>query len=165
MSGREPEGQSGSGRSYGDQFPRPEPSLQQDSADYDGENLALRQNKTDKPLKLPCTSQLKAALDEAGRALSVAPHPTRRILTERKGDPLRYSGLAQIMRKERKRLGLERFDQHAMRYRGVMELAWAGCDDDEIASYSGHSSKAMIINHAGEARQIMRAKQAWKRRQ
>jgi hypothetical protein len=46
-----------------------------------------------------------------------------------------------------------------------MELAWAGCDDDEIASYSGHSSKAMIINHAGEARQIMRAKQAWQKRQ
>jgi len=52
------------------------------------------------------------------------------------------------------------FDQHALRYRGVMELAWAGCDNDEIASYSGHTTKAMIQKCAGEARQIMRARQA-----
>ncbi|WP_245736361.1 hypothetical protein [Roseovarius lutimaris] len=41
-----------------------------------------------------------------------------------------------------------------------MELAWAGCTDDENASYSGHTSKAMIIKYAGKARQIMRARQA-----
>ena len=41
-----------------------------------------------------------------------------------------------------------------------MELAWADCTDDEIASYSGYTSKAMIIKYAGKARQIMRARQA-----
>ena len=56
------------------------------------------------------------------------------------------------------------YDQHAMRYRGIMELAWAGCDDDEIMSYSGHTSKAMVIKYAGEARQIMRARQAAEKR-
>ena len=45
-------------------------------------------------------------------------------------------------------------------YREVQELAWKGCDDDEIASYSGHTSKEMIRKYAGEARQIMRARQA-----
>ena len=55
--------------------------------------------------------------------------------------------------------------QHAMRHRGVMELAWAGCDDDEIASYGDHASKAMIIKYAGVDRQIMRAKHTWKKRQ
>jgi hypothetical protein len=54
--------------------------------------------------------------------------------------------MAQIMLDERKRLGLEAYDLHALRYRGVMELAWSKCDDDEIASYSGHSSKDMILN-------------------
>ncbi len=43
---------------------------------------------------------------------------------------------------------------------GGMELAWAGCDDDEIASYSGHTSKLMIVKYAADARQIMRARQA-----
>ena len=43
---------------------------------------------------------------------------------------------------------------------GVMELAWHGCDDDEIASYSGHASKDMIRKYAGAARQEMRARSA-----
>ena len=68
--------------------------------------------------------------------------------------------MAHVMLAERKRLGLMAFDQHALRYRGVMELAWAECTDDEIASYSGHTSNAMIIKYAGQARQIMRARQA-----
>ena len=38
--------------------------------------------------------------------------------------------------------------------------ALAGCDDDEIASFSGHSTKEMIGKYAGEARQMMRARQA-----
>ncbi|WP_248633284.1 hypothetical protein [Cereibacter changlensis] len=71
-----------------------------------------------------------------------------------------YYYMAQLMLRERKRLGLAAFDQHALRYRGVMELAWAGCDYDEIASYSGHATKAMSRKYAGEARQIMRARQA-----
>ncbi len=128
--------------------------------DYDGDTLQLRQNKTDVPLRLPCTEHLRSALDRAKADLAFAPHPSRHILTKSDGDPMSYHYMAQVMIRERKRLGLMAFDQHALRYRGVMELAWAGCDDDEIASYSGHTSKAMIIKYAGEARQIMRARQA-----
>ena len=128
--------------------------------DYDGENLRLRQNKTDTALVLPCTKALKAALDRAKADLGFAPHPSRHILTRADGSAMDYHAMARVMVRERKRLGLMAFDQHALRYRGVMELAWEGCDDDEIASYSGHTSKAMIIKYAGEARQIMRARQA-----
>ncbi len=58
---------------------------------------------------------------------------------------------------ERDRLGLLAYDIHALRYWGVMELAWAGCDDDEIAAYSGHANKDMIRKYAGQARQDLRA--------
>lgn len=128
--------------------------------DYDGETLQLRQNKTNKPLKLPCTQALKAAMNQSKAELGFTPHPSRHILTRADGSAMDYHAMARVMVAERKRLGLMAFDQHAMRYRGVMELAWAGCTDDEIASYSGHSSKAMIIKYAGEARQITRARQA-----
>jgi len=128
--------------------------------DYDGDTLKLRQNKTDIPLLLPCTAALKIALDQTKADLGFAPMPNRYILTKANGDPMNYHGMAKIMIAERKRLDLMAFDQHALRYRGVMELAWAGCDDDEIASYSGHTTKAMIQKYAGEARQIMRARQA-----
>ncbi len=45
-----------------------------------------------------------------------------------------------------------------------MELARAGCDDDDIASYSGHTTKQIIQKHAGKVRQIMRAREAAKKR-
>lgn len=128
--------------------------------DYNGDTLILRQNKTDVPLTLPCTVALRAALDQSKAALKVAPMPNRNILINAHGDPMSYRTMADAMIKERKRLGLMAFDQHALRYRGVMELAWAGCTDDEIASYSGHTTQAMIRKYAGEARQIMRARQA-----
>lgn len=128
--------------------------------DYDGDTLKLRQNKTGRSLSLPCTEALKAALNKAKSDLGFLPMPGRYILTKQSGDPMDYHYMARVMTKERKRLGLMAFDQHALRYRGVMELAWAACTDDEIASYSGHTSKAMIVKYAGEARQIMRARQA-----
>ena len=115
------------------------------------DTLKLRQNKTDLPLELPCTAALGAALDDAKAALGFAPFPHRRILTTASGAPMTYRYMAETMIRDRKRLGLMAFDQHALRYRGVMELAWAGCDDDEIASYSGHTTKAMIRKYAGEA--------------
>jgi len=122
-------------------------------SDYDGTELKITQGKTDKHLYLPCTENLRAALDGT-------PKNGLTILTRRDGRPLPYRRMAQIMLDERKRLDVVTHDLHALRYRGVMELAWAGCDDDEIASYSGQSSKEMIIKYAGIARQRMRARQA-----
>lgn len=133
--------------------------------DYDGDTLFLRQNKTGKPLHLPCTAALKATLAKARAELGAAPHPSRNILTLQSGQRMTYRRMAEIFLAERKRLGLEAFDLHALRYRGVMELAWHGCDDDEIQAYSGHNTKAMVIKYAGEARQIMRARQAREKRQ
>lgn len=128
-------------------------------SDYDGDSLILRQNKTGKALTLPCTADLKAALD----GVSIKRGLT--ILTRPDGSPMSYHYMARVMANERRRLDLMAYDLHALRYRGVKELAWAGCTDDEIASYSGHSSKAMIRKYAGEARQVMRARQAREKRQ
>lgn len=136
--------------------------------DYDpaGDGILwLRQNKTDKPLELPCTVSLKEALEAFKAGLGFAPLPSFPILTKKKGGKMDYRYMADLMLDERRRLGLEAYDLHALRYRGVKELAWAGCDDDEIASYSGHTSKAMIAKYAGEARQQMRARQARLKRQ
>lgn len=128
--------------------------------DYDGDALRLRQNKTDVPLLLPCTAMLKAELDRTRSALGAVPMPSRPILCTQAGSRMTYRYLADVMLKERKHLGLAAFDLHAMRYRGVKELAYAGCTDDEIASYSGHTTRKMIAKYAGEARQEMRARQA-----
>lgn len=125
--------------------------------DYDGDSLQVVQGKTGKALTLPCTEALRAALD------AVRPDPCdvrQSILRNTHGQPLTYHTMAAMMRAERARLGLELHDLHALRYRGVMELAWAGCSDDEIAAYSGHASKAMIRQYAGAARQVTQARSA-----
>ena len=127
-------------------------------SDYDGDRLLITQGKTKTTLHLPCTEALKAVLN-------MSPKKSLTILVRPDGSKMDYFYMARIMREERKRLALETYDLHALRYRGVMELAWAGCDDDEIAAYSGHSSKAMIRQYAGQARQIMRARQARAKRQ
>lgn len=132
--------------------------------DYDGDSLTVTQSKTGKRLVLPCTENLRAALDEAKASLGYIPLKSRPILTNRDGDHMTYFSMSGVMRKERARLGLKEYDLHALRYRGIMELAWAGCSDDEIAAYSGHATKAMIELYAGEARQIMRARQAREKR-
>lgn len=132
--------------------------------DFDGDNLRLRQNKTDVALVLPCTDALKATLARARAALPFIPMPSRPILCNADGSALTYHQMAAPVLRERKRLGLEAFDLHALRYRGVEELAWANCTDEEIAAYSGHMSLAMVRKYAGPARQIMRARQAKEKR-
>ena len=143
---------------------RPSDWLRFTWGDYDGDSLKIRQGKTDKALVLPCTAELKATLDAARVRLGAVPMATRRIITQPNGNPMTYFYMAKVMLAERRRLDLEAYDMHALRYRGVMELAWQGCTDDEIASYSGHATKAMIEKYAGEARQIMRARQAREKR-
>lgn len=133
---------------------RPSDWLQFTWGDYDGDSLRVVQSKTGVALTLPCTAALKAALD-AARPEGAGPGVA--ILRGPRGGRMRYKDIAEVMLSERRRLGVEQFDLHALRYRGVRELAFAGCDDDEIAAYSGHTSKAMIRKYAGEARQLMRA--------
>jgi len=122
-------------------------------SDYDGEALRITQSKTGVSLWLPCTLELQRTLD-------TTPRTGITILADGAGRPFSYFKTARIMREERTRLGLLDHDLHALRYRGVQELAHAGCTDDEIAAFSGHASMAMIRKYAGAARQEMRARSA-----
>ncbi len=132
--------------------------------DYDGKALRVTQGKTGVSLTLPCTPELVAVLEAAASEWVTGPRSDQHILLKPDGNPMNYYAMAAIMLAERKRLGLAAYDLHALRYRGVMELAWAGCDDDEIAAYSGHASKAMVRKYAGDARQIMQARRAAEKR-
>lgn len=92
-------------------------------SDYDGDSLKAKQGKTDKVLVLPCTKHLKAALDRHKLSLGFVPLGSRRILTQPNRNPMTYFYMSKIMLAERRRLDLEIHDLHAMRYRGVAELA------------------------------------------
>ena len=110
-------------------------------ADYDGTNLRVVQSKAGVALSLPCRSKLRAALD---RAEPDPCAPVKTILRNMHGQPMTYHGMAAMMRLERHRPGLFTHDLHALRYRGVMELAWSDCTDSEMSAYSAHASVAMV---------------------
>lgn len=133
-------------------------------ADFDGASLRLRQGKTGVELTLPCTERLRGALERAKTQLGAAPIGMRPILTKKDGGPMGYRYIASVMMQERKRLGLEAFDLHALRYRAAMELAWSGCSEAEIASFTGHKTKSMVAKYAGQALQQMTAKRASEKR-
>jgi len=131
--------------------------------DYDPSGdgaLRLRQGKTDKPLVVPGTEELRATLERLKASMGFVPIASRPILCGATGGRISYRHMADVMLKQRRRLGLEAFLLYALRYRGIKELAWAGCTDDEIASDSGHATTVMIAKYAGEARQEMHARQA-----
>lgn len=112
-----------------------------------------------------CSDEVKRDALQQIWARGYAPMLSRPILCTPSGGQMGTRYNADLMPKERKRLGLEAFDLHALRYRGMMALAGAGCSDDEIASYSGHETKAMIAKYSGEGRRVMRARQARAKRQ
>lgn len=132
--------------------------------DFDGNSLVIRQAKTRYFLELPCTAELKSVLQKALAELPEPPKPEQPILKTRTGGRMSYRYMAQIMLKARRRLCVEQYDLHALRYRGIKELAWAGCSDDEIKSFSGHATESMVRKYAGEARQVMRARNAAEKR-
>jgi len=129
--------------------------------DFTGTEIRLTQSKTGLSLVLPCPATLISALEASRpKVRNIAGTPILRTGQRR----MTYRRMAEIMLRERQRLGLSQFDLHALRYRGVQELAWAGCSDEEIMSISGHSTKSMVRLYAGKARQIMRARQANEKR-
>ena len=128
---------------------------------FDGDKLTLTQGKTDKPLTIPASIPMKVALAKRPKVMRLGGTP---ILTGHNGKRLTYRRMAEIMRDERERLGTLAYDLHGLRYTAVQEFARAGCTDDEIASYSGHNTRAMVEKYAGEVRQIARAESARKKR-
>ena len=57
-----------------------------------------------------------------------------------------YFKVDRIMPDEQKRLGVLTDALQTLRYRAVIELDWAGCNDDKIMNYWGHKTKKLVSN-------------------
>lgn len=136
---------------------RPDDLTRFDWEHFDGASIRMTQSKTGVSLVIPCPDALIAALEAARpNVRRIGGTPILQVRNKR----MSYRRMAEIMLAERQRLGLALHDLHALRYRGVQELAWAGCSDEEIKAITGHSTDAMVRQYAGRARQIVRARQA-----
>jgi integrase len=124
----------------------------------EGDGIHVRQGKTRKALWVPFTGPLRATL-------AATPRRGLTIICGDHGRALTYHQARHHVATVRARIGAEAYDLHSLRYAVASELAEAGCSDELIQSVTGHSSRAMVAQYAGAARQKARAKDAQGRRE
>lgn len=126
--------------------------------DIEDGGILVTQNKTKAKLWVPLTAPLRSALGNA-------PRKGITILTTQYGRAMSYRSLAQMMLKERRRLGVEKHDLHALRINATTELDAAGCDDKTIMAVTGHKTVAMVRHYTHGSRQKALAESAQKLRE
>jgi integrase len=121
---------------------------------FDGATISLRQSKTDAEVTVPCTTELRAALE-------TAPRRSPLILTNSRGRPWTSDGFRTSWHKATKASGITGLTFHDLRGTAVTRLAEAGCTVPEIASITGHTLRsATTILRAYRARTSKQASAA-----
>ena len=103
---------------------------------YDGTAITLRQGKTRQRLVIPCTVDLKEALD-------AAPRRSPLILTTTKGRSWTKRYFAAQWETAAKAAGIADLHFHDLRGTAITNLADAGCTVPEIAAISGHALRSV----------------------
>ena len=115
-------------------------------AQYDGDCIHLRQQKTDEVLAVPCHRRLREALD-------VLPRKSAFILLGERGQPLSPNGLYRGICRTLARVGIKGYGPHGLRKNAAIALAEAGCDMRLIMSVTGHRTFAMALHYSRRADQ------------
>ena len=117
-------------------------------ADYDGERIRVRQEKTGTLLTIPCHPSLSAELDSWERI-------TPTILTSGNGQSWRPSHISNAVCVALRRIkGFPAGrNMHGLRKLAAALLAEGGCSTHEIAAVTGHKSLAMVELYTASARQ------------
>lgn len=95
-----------------------------------------RQRKTRAAVLIPCTSDLRAILDET-------PRIGKMILVNSEGQPWTSGAIQKAMGDAKRRAGIEGLTFHDLRGTAVTRLAEAGCTNAEISSITGHSLESV----------------------
>ncbi|WP_417676376.1 tyrosine-type recombinase/integrase [Pseudodonghicola sp.] len=126
---------------------------------YDGEFIAVVQDKTDERLWIYCPEELRAYLD-------ALPKRGRYILAKNLTEPLGYDAIERRFSAVRAKAGdlCDGLVMHGWRYTAAVELAEAGCSDAQIMAVTGHKTASMVAKYRRQAGQKRLAKQAQSRR-
>ena len=126
-------------------------------ADYDGEGIAVVQQKTGTKLWIACHADLTAEL-AAWRADG---RTTTTILVDRTGLPFRAGTFpVRFSAALRKHEGLTGLVFHGLRHTAASRLAEAGCSAHEIAAITGHKSLQTLERYTAGADQKTRSRAA-----
>ena len=123
-------------------------------AHYDGEGIAVAQEKTKKRLWVPVHLTLKKMLKTDIKRRGLV------IFTTKTGRPWRLSHLRHEVAKTVAVCGFEAYSLHGLRKNAARNLAEAGASPHEIAAVTGHRTLKMVELYTKEARQKRLAKAA-----
>jgi integrase len=126
---------------------------------FDGESMAVVQDKTEERLWIYCPRDLLGHLQST-------PKRGHFILAKNLAEPLGYDALERRFRKVRKAAGTvcSGLVMHGWRYTAAVALADAGCSDAEIQAVTGHKTMQMVLKYRRQADQKRLSKQAQNRR-
>jgi integrase len=118
--------------------------------------IHMKQQKTGKPLQIPVTDTLAAAISAA------APSDHLVFLLNENNRPFTPGGFTKWFRKQCTRIGLTG-SPHGLRKASCRRMAEAGCSAHEIASVSGHMSLKEVQRYCDTADQARMAQRAAER--
>ncbi|WP_341870468.1 site-specific integrase [Paracoccus shanxieyensis] len=130
--------------------------------DFDGEYMAVVQEKTGVKIWIYCPARLRAYLADL-------PRQGRHILARNLTQPLGKRAVQKAVEDVRESIGVmggkDRLVIHGWRYTAARQLAEAGCSDSEIQSVTGHKTLAMVQKYRAQANQKKASKAAQNRRE
>ena len=118
-----------------------------------GDEIAVRQQKTDEPLLIPMHPKLI-------EALAAVPKINLTFLMTERGAPFTAAGFGNWFRKQCNLAGLRQCSAHGLRKLMATRLAEAGCSTEQIKAITGHRSVAEVARYTRSADQRRLARQA-----
>jgi integrase len=118
-----------------------------------GDEIAVRQQKTDEPLLIPMDQSLV-------QALAAAPRTNLTFLVTERGAPFTVAGFGNWFRDRCNEAGLPQCSAHGLRKLSATRMANAGCSTDQIKAVTGHKSLSEVMRYTRAADQARLARQA-----
>lgn len=133
-------------------------------ADFQGDEIRVRQSKTGAALMIACHRELRDFLNERKRELDKAKARGVNILTNAKGKPYNANSLSSAVGREVRRIAdmPQGRSIHGLRYMAGSDMEEAGCTVAEIEAVLGHHTFKMALKYAS---QRLRAKAAAEKRE
>lgn len=126
-------------------------------SDFDGEFMAVVQEKTGAKIWVYCPERLRtylASLQREGRYILA------RNLTQSIGKRAAQKAVEEVREAIGVMRGENRLVPHGWRYTAAKHLAEAGCSDSEIQAVTGHKTLAMVQKYRSQANQKLASKRA-----
>jgi integrase len=120
---------------------------------YDGKGIAVRQQKTDELLWIPCHSKLKDALDRAERKSEF-------ILTTQLGSGYSAGAFCNMIAEATAQIGHKEYTAHGLRKNAAIALAEADCTVHQVMAITGHKTLRQAMHYTKGVAQKRLAREA-----